>query len=372
MYRTATNKRETISKNFKNSAAVTIASRRYFALARVTAESFIEHNPDIRFYILITDDFDPPALAAGIAVLRLQNLNIENIQSLCFRYSELELSYALTPHVIKHLLGIGYNRVLFLKQETLVLHQLSAVFNALTTASVVVTPHFLKPSSRPDALSWEQNVLRSGIFNGGLIGFSNMAESHLFLSWWQQRTSTECVLDVDNGIHYEQRWLDFLPSFMPHWQLCDDPGVNVGHWNIFDRKVTWVDDHFEVDNHILKVFRFSGFEYDRPEQLTRYDVRPVSDLGDAKRIVYQYLDALHAADHHYLQRETYLYDRYDNGQAISPLHRQVYRKTLNAEYVFGDPFTTQGANSYFVWIKRHNSFIRRLFRRILKTCGRAA
>lgn len=345
-----------------NAVAVTIVSRRYFALAKVTAGSFAQHNPHIPFKTLIIDELEPLENEIAGSVIRLSDLAVPHIVNMCFRYTELELCFSLTPYVISYLFEQGYSKVLFLKQETFVLGDITPIFTRLSAASAVVTPHFLEPPTRADAVTWEVNVLRSGVINGGVIGFSRTQESSAFLLWWQDRMASECLLDVDNGLHYEQRWLDFLPVFIPGFHVISDPGINVGHWNIADRVVRRRPGGYEVDGHQLRIFRFSGFDYENPSKLTRYDSRDVAEIGEGSFIIDEYIESLHRADHSEYMKKTYAYDRFHNGKPISLRDRLAYRRLGGEAARFGNPFETRSRQSFYWWNKLPRSIFMHAFR----------
>jgi hypothetical protein len=166
--------------------------------------------------------------------------------------SRLELTYALTPRLLSHLLDRGFERLLFVKQESMVTGSLEGVFELLGNASVALTPHLLKPTP-PDA---EVPILLAGVFNGGLVGVSRRGTE--FLSWWRERVEESCIHDVAAGLHYEQRWLDLVPGLFADHALVRDPAVNVGHWNLHEREPPW------------SLVRFSGFDERRPELVSRY------------------------------------------------------------------------------------------------------
>jgi hypothetical protein len=335
-------------------AALTIASRRYVANARVTAKSFVAHNPGIAFYLLLADE-DGGALDAAqepFRVVRLDELALPEPQRFRFQYAELPFSYALTPFAIEHLLGRGHERVLFLKQETLVLGELGSIWSGLERHSALVTPHFLRPPRRADALEWELNVLRAGVFNGGVIAFADCAETRAFLAWWKERTFRGCVLDPANGFHYEQRWLDFLPSLMPGYGQVRDPGVNVGHWNLPDREIRVAGDKVTAEGAPCRVFRFSGYDPDAPAQVTRYNAHyRVDSTGDAAKVFALYQSMLGDAGQATAREQPYAYDHFDNGTPITEDHRRKYRRLGKRAGGFGDPFQSAPAGSFYRWLQ---------------------
>ena len=336
-------------------AAVTIASRNFIANARTTARSFAEHNPGLDFYVLLADREDACVnrKTEPWPLLPVEQLGVPDLQKMCFHYGELELSYALTPHAIRHVLDMGYRGVIFLKQETLVLGELASTAQTLERFSALVTPHFMRPTRRADALTWEINVLRSGVFNGGFVAFADCPQAHEFLRWWEGRTHAHCYLDVERGVHYEQRWLDFLPSLMPGCHVLRNPGINIGHWNLPDRDITVREGRFYSDGEPCRVFRFSGYDPSRPELVTRYNEGyRVENTGSAAQIFRIYQQMLEQADHDRAQRLPYAWGHFDNGDPIEPYARRLYREMGAATDRFGNPFAAGTPSCFHRWLGR--------------------
>jgi len=349
----AANIKNMLAQNSKY-AAVTIVSMPYLALARVTGRSFREHNPDIDFFIFLADRpvahvFEPAD--SEFRFLNVNDLELDHAESVFFRYKELELTYALTPCVIKHLLDIGYQGVMFLKQETLVLEALDTVTSHFSGSSVLLTPHLLAPIGRKGGEKWELNVLLSGVFNGGFIGFSNTTEARVFLDWWEQKTLEQCFLDTANGLHFEQRWLDFVPSFVQSYTIIRDPGMNVGHWNLLDRNIKSSDGKVTAMGMPCRIFRFSGYDAKAPGYLTRYN-RDISmdRIGEAAAVLRKYQKMLNDARHEATSRLPYAFGYFDNGAAITNAMRKRYIDCGATVLRFGDPFETDHPGSFYAWL----------------------
>lgn len=335
-------------------AAVTIASRRKVALARATARSFREHHPDILFWMLLADG-DHEGIggeAEPFQLVRLGELGIREEARFRFRYGEMELSYAATPFVIAHALRSGFDAVLFLKQETLVLERLDPLFEMLERHSVILTPHLLEPAAGPGALERERNVLRAGVFNGGVVGFSRCEESFRVLEWWQQKTWRLCLLDVEHGLHYEQRWLDFVPSLAPRCGIVRDPGVNVGHWNLPERRIEVREGRVTACGQPCRVFRFSGYDPGHPERVTRYSAMRVEETGEAAAVFARYQKMLEESGWKETRGLPYAWDSFDDGVRIPSGARRVYRELGDEARRFGDPFCTRGEGSFRAWLER--------------------
>ena len=334
-------------------AAATIVSKRHIALARVTAASFRRFHPEIPFFVLLTDPpegcFDPAA--EPFHAVRLAELGLSEERRLCFSYRELELSYALTPHWIERLLRLGHDGVVFLKQESLVTGDLGPVLRLLKRHDALLTAHLLRPAEGPAALERELEILRAGVYNGGFLALRKAPQVLRFLAWWRARMDDQCYHSAAEGMHYEQRWLDFLPAFVDTACVVSDPGMNVGHWNLAERRVAWAGVTLTVDGGACRLFRFSGYDPLRPEWATRYVERHrVAELGAAAEVFRQYREAVLEAGHEQAQGWPYGYALFDNGERIPDAARKLYRESGAQAGHFGDPFHTTAQGSFYEWL----------------------
>jgi len=338
-------------------AAATIASRSRVALARATARSFRAQHAEIPFYCLLADGEHEEIRAERepFEMIRLDALEVPEAAGFRFRYGEMELSYAATPFLIAHLLDLGFEGVLFLKQETMVLERLDGLLEMLRRHSVLLTPHFLAPPGGEGAFERARNVLRAGVFNGGVLGFAQCGEARRVLEWWKRKTQRLCLLDVEHGLHYEQRWLDFVPSFAPGCGIVRDPGVNVGHWNLPERRIEVRDGRVTACGEPCRIFRFSGYEPDRPDRITRYSRAKVAEAGGAAEVFARYQRLLEECAWRETRGLEYAWDFFDNGERISRKARRLYREMGDAAARFGDPFRTAGGETFHAWLSREHA-----------------
>ena len=158
----------------------------------------------------------------------------------------------------------GFQRLIFIKQESLVLGDLTPLFEILEQASIVLTPHLVAPLAGADRIERELNILQSGTFNVGMLGVAATPVAARFLEWWQDRVYAHCRHAIASGMHYEQRWLDLVPALFGDVHVLRDPAYNVGHWNLPDRAVTVDGDQVLVNGEPCRLFRFSGYDFERP------------------------------------------------------------------------------------------------------------
>lgn len=324
-------------------AVGTIAAKHALPYARVLARSLAEHHPDLTCFVLLADEvqgcFDPER--EPFELVRLSDVGIPDLPRFCFAHGEHELSYACTPYLLGSVLDRGCTRVLFLKQETVVAGAIDRLLARLERHSILLTPHLLEPVSGPDRVERELNILQSGVFNAGVVGVSETSSARAFLGWWQDRVYEHCLHAIADGMHYEQRWLDLAPVFFADVCIDRDPGSNIGHWNLPERTAT-----------APRVLRFSGFDPERPEQVTRYSARlSMSDLGPLASAFATYAEALIDAGWREAQDWPYAYGSFDNGVPIPDVARELYRGLGEAATRFDDPFRT-GAGSYFAWLNQ--------------------
>ena len=317
-------------------AACTIAAKATLPSARVVAASFAEHHPDVPFFVLLADEvegsFDPAA--EKFEIVGLDELDLPDLRTRCFRYEREQLSFALTPTLLRHLLGQGFERVLFIKQESLVCGSLDVAVAGLDDSAVLLTPHLLQPLGTDREL----NILMSGVYNLGFLGVADRDSAHRFLEWWETRLGTDCRHALEEGLHWEQRWADLVPSLFEDVGVLRDERVNVGHWNLPERSVE-----------DCRLFRFSGYQPDTPERTTRYNDRLETGALDGAAVYFtRYREALLGAGWAAARAWPFAFDRFADGTPIPPVVR-VLHDELGGER-FGDPFAV-GAGSFAAWLR---------------------
>ena len=252
---------------------LTICPRSHLHEALTTADSFLSYNKTSDFIILVTDQTDFTELQEfypSITFKSIDFLDFKILSEMFDIYSELELAYALTPFAIRYLLEQSYEQVLFLKLETLVLEDLNPLFIELNLKSAIVTPHLLFPNISDVNINQEVDVLLAGVYNAGIVGFRNTTEALVFLNWWGQKTKSQCFRDISNGLHFEQRWLDFITSYIVDLGVVRNAGVNVAHWNLHERKLKIVNGMLYAGGDKCLVFRFSGYDENNSANLSRH------------------------------------------------------------------------------------------------------
>jgi hypothetical protein len=336
-------------------AVGTIVAKNYLAFARVLARSLAEHHPAIKLHVLLADRVDGAVSPDDepFDLECLETLGIPDVERFCFAYNRQQLTVAAKPYLLGHLLDRGYGTAVFLDADVMVLGDLNPLFAEAAAHAVTLTPHLLGPL-QTDRAARELNILRSGVFNGGFIGVSSGAPARRFLAWWADRMSTHCRFAPDQGMHYDQRWLDLAPSLFDDVHVVRDPGCNVAYWNLPERALRVDSGRFVVEGGSpCRFFHFSGFEPESPTVVTRYSTRiAMQSIGAAAALFARFTDRLAAEGQQHAARLPYAFGSFDNGVQIPELARRIYLEMESGAAAYGNPFTTGGEDSYFSWLTR--------------------
>jgi len=297
-------------------AAGTVVAKNYLSFARVLADSLRLWHPQLPFYVALVDEpeglFDPAG--ERFQILKLEKLRIPRLLDFCFRYTRREAVSAAKPYLISALLDAGHESVLYLDADMEVLGGMGPLLDRVGWRPLTLTPHTVAPGMRVEE---ELNILQCGVFNGGMVGATQTAETRKFLQWWQERTREHCRHAFGEGMHLDQRWLDFAPSFVPGLAVERDRAYNVAYWNLAERAGAegW------------RLFHYSGFDPMHPEQMSRY--WPERRMT-APPLFERYAAQLMAAGYRETQDWPYAFDRFDNGEPIPSMLREAYGQLARA------------------------------------------
>lgn len=213
----------------------TAVSKNYLAFARVLSRSLREQHPSARIFVLLVDRlesaFDPEK--EPFELIELEELdNIPEPKNFFFKYRPIELNTAAKPYLFEHLFRkYGFTKLIFLDPDILVLDSLKTVWDLLDSNNIILTPHITEPyddDRNPD----EKHILQSGIFNLGFIAMANTPATNDFLKWWQKRLYDFCFMDISQGMHVDQNWVNFAPVMFEGVHILKDPAYNIAYWNL--------------------------------------------------------------------------------------------------------------------------------------------
>lgn len=310
---------------------VTIAARNYLPMARVLARSFRASNPTDGFSVLVVDaDDTEPIDASDFDVIRPSQLSLERAEffRMAMIYDVTELSTALKPWALEYLIENGANVAVYLDPDIKVYSSLADIEKRALRHGLVLTPHTTVPMKRDGLRPSEADIMGSGIYNLGFIAVS--AKSREMLEWWQARLSRDSISAPESMLFTDQRWIDMVPGYYPHW-IERDPGYNVAYWNLDARPLHREGENVLVGSSPLRFFHFSGYRPDKPWILSKY-------VADNPRVVLSEHEVVRElCDEYGLELlalgfgtidTPYRYANLPDGTAVTPGLRRMLRKEI--------------------------------------------
>ncbi|TMK98959.1 MAG: methyltransferase domain-containing protein [Actinobacteria bacterium] len=329
----------------------TIIAKNYVAAARVLAESFHAHNPGGTCSVLVIDGH-VDAAAEPFEVVTIPQLGIERFERMAALYTVLELATAVKPWLLRHLLAQnGTERVVYLDPDIQVFDSLQEVDELLREHHLVINPHLTEPMPRDSLRPSETDILIAGAYNLGFVGLAAGRETDEMLDWWSERLESDCVVAPERGLFVDQRWMDFAPGLVPDLFVLRDPGYNVAYWNLPTRRVRREGERYTANGSPLRFFHFSGYDPERPEELSRHQNRVrLSQEPALREICDAYRDALFAHGHAEASQWPYAYDRLANDFPMDKIARGVYRRALSAGQLRRGLFDARGSREFVAYL----------------------
>lgn len=325
----------------------------YIPKARILARSIKRHCPGVRFVALLCDQV-PSELAESTdpfdELLCIEELDIPvaNLPAWIFSHSVVELCTAVKGAAFLRLFEkYPTEKVMYLDPDIVVLDSLEPLERLLDRHSVLVTPHLTEPYTlREPLLDQEVGLMQHGIYNFGFLAVKNDTEGRRFASWWRDRLTHYCYVDLPRGIFTDQRWGDLIPSFFPDAHVVRDKTYNVATWNLKQRKVECnAEGKLFVEGQPMRFYHFSGFDngwFDQALKLYGADNEGIA------RLTQWYRAEMEAEGQSQFGKRPCRYTLFDDGTPITAAHRTYYRDRPFLEDVFPNPFLTSPERQSFL------------------------
>lgn len=328
----------------------TCASVNYLPKVRLLCESVRRFHPEAIVHLALADERPPWLAPEGEPfddILELAGLDIPNWRAWAFMHTIVELSTAIKPFALAHLLRLeGCETVLYFDPDMVLFSRVDDILAMLERDNLALTPHQNKPEQTLEAvLDNEVASLKHGVFNLGFIGVRNRDEGHRFAAWWAQRTYHFCRADVANGLFTDQKWLDFAPIFFDGVAIIKSSRHNVATWNLTTRRLTGsFDMGFAVDGEPLGFYHFTGFD-SGAHRIMAHKNAATSEAAHA--LIAWYARKIEVADGDPISRWPWAFGSFSDGSPVRAGHRWLYRERADLQTVFPDPFDARADRATF-------------------------
>jgi hypothetical protein len=127
----------------------------------------------------------------------------------------------------------NFDQVIFIDPDVCFFSDPSFLFDEMSGASVLLSPHWRSSDPLADPVNFELNF-KDGIYNGGCIGATQKGIPAL--EWLARACLYKCENGPGSGLFADQKYLDLLQSRFPDVQVIQHKGCNVANWNMIDCK----------------------------------------------------------------------------------------------------------------------------------------
>ena len=331
----------------------TIIAKNYVAQARVLARSFAEHHPGGRCHVLVIDDFDgylDPA-EEPFELVTPQAIGCEHYEEMAYRYTVIELSTAVKPWLLRHLLEAGRPAISYLDPDIRVYGSLQRLEDLAVQHRLVLTPHNTVPIPADGERPTQIDILIAGVYNLGFVSMAPGSETDGLLDWWCERLVRDCRVDPVYGYFVDQRWFDLAPGLVSDFAVMRDPEFNIAYWNAHSRRLEHDGERYTVDGRPLAFFHFSGFDPEEPHLLSRHQTRVRASENPALlRIMREYAQETMAAGYPEASRWPYTWETLPNGLRFDRRLRSLYDYASERGELRSSPFTPEGCRDLMRWL----------------------
>ena len=287
--------------NLSKTTYFTICSLNYLPTAKILLDTLASNTLN-EIYLIIcdrkTEKIDKFLAGSNINIIFAEELNINGFDEFILRYSILEMNTSIKPFVFNFLFKNGHEKIFYFDPDISIESSLSKFEDILDEYDALVTPHLLSPYSDELKPSMD-DISNSGVYNLGFLGLKPRNTS-TFLNWWMQKCKYFCYSDIDNGLFTDQKFCNYLPSFIDKTKIYHGYDANIAYWNLHEREITIKDEKFYSNSKEAMFFHFSGIVYDENfkfRHLSKHESRFKSDVSGAlKEKINIYLLALSKND----------------------------------------------------------------------------
>ena len=344
-------------------AVFSIVAKNYIPMANALGDSVKRTHPDVPFFVVVADNEDGVIEFSEqrYPIISAVELGIDKLDEMAFKYNVTEFCTALKPFVFSYLFQQGFQRIIYFDPDIYVFSPLDAIFNSLRQSSLVVTPHICTLEQTYTGLVPEGMLMHAGIFNFGFCAIANSENGLRIVEWWKVRLADQCYADKIDGLHTDQKWMDFMPSLINDLYIERGLEYNMAIWNWHERRIEDRQGQFWVENRIdgsgampLCFFHYSNFAFSQAADLLRFRPKYIEKFTDLYEVSDHYAKQLaNESIAEYSRLYTYSYATFDNGVAITHFHRRLFRRLLESGYTFTEPFSTKTSASFYKLLKEN-------------------
>ena len=337
--------------------AFTSAACNYLPKVRLLIQSLKRHHPEIRLVLALSDLVEDPIALRGEAwdeILPIDTLAIPDWRRWAFTHDIVELSTAIKPFVLSHLLERpDCGGVLYFDPDMVLFSRLDDLIGRLQQSNVLLTPHQNKPETGlAEVMDNEICSLKHGVYNLGFVGVRPTDTGKAFAAWWANRVYHFCRDDIPNGLFTDQRWIDLAPALFDGVTILRSSRFNVAPWNLTTRFFSGNrEEGYRVDGELLGFYHFTGFDSGAHRIMTG---KYCTSNAAVEELVSWYETETGNCRADSLSFLPWAFGRFGDGAKINRAHRLIYRSRPDLQQRYADPFAavTGDDGTFAGWCER--------------------
>lgn len=313
-------------------AFCTVVTSSYLRYAVALGARLRRYHPEAALHVLLIDPPDDlrPFADFPVSLIPMTEVRIPDIEAMKVYFDAFELSNALKPFLIHYLLEHGFERVIYLNSDILIVGRLDELLALMERANFVLTPHIIHPSLGNTGNPTNVMIADVGLYNGGLWGLSRHENAMGALEWLMGVLPAAGFFDIGQGRNCDQKLLPLAADLFPTgFEVLRHPGYNIAYWNLQERNVRKEGTRYFVDDQPVAFFHLSGFREDKADRISVHSkIHTFATVPVTADIVADYLASLPQDPR--LAIRGYEFDRHE-GRRLSHGRRRYYfeRRTFS-------------------------------------------
>jgi len=307
-----------------NSGFCTIVTRSHLKYAAALAKSLRRYHLTHKLCVLLIDPIDNRQVCgnSSMDLVPLDEIQVPKIEDMKIYFNAFELSSCLKPFFVAHLLRKGFEKIVYLDADVLVVNDFETLFEMLDQHAFVLCPHWLQPNLVQHSDVSVRQIADLGIYNGGMWGVRHQDGGMAVLEWLMRFLPHIGFDDRHNGMFVDQKILPLAAQlFSSQFGCMRHPGYNVAYWNLHEREITSINDRYMVNGHPAIFFHLSGFRAEEPDTFSRYSSWNFERLPILKEIIAEYLSYIPPEP---LAKPDYSYDHIGSYKVSPDLRRHYF------------------------------------------------
>ena len=223
----------------KDAAICNVCSLKFLPQTLTMVESLLKYGGDYDIHIFLSDVVEGEGSKLCLAY---PNINFhfinqyasEQVLDNALLLSDIEFNTSLKAIALEYVLNTTALKTFYCDADLFFVHDLEYAIGLLDHHHIVITPHHINFGS--DANDFM--MCRTGVFNSGFIG-AHGSTGLAFAQWWAKKSIAYCMLEPEEGLFVDQKWLDIAPALFDSVLALRHPGYNVAYWNIRDRGLNY-------------------------------------------------------------------------------------------------------------------------------------